>query len=85
MSIWTKWRRPLQRRNSGASLTVLLLVMVKFSAPDGSGAAAERPNSRRLLVSCNREPSTVFRQKAPLADQQQLESLRLSMELALVI
>lgn len=54
---------PLQRRNSGASLAVLL-VMVEFSFTDGSGAAAKRPNSRWLLVSCNKESSTVFREKA---------------------
>lgn len=84
MSVRTDCWHPLQRCNSGAPLTVLL-VMVEFSFTDGSGATAERPNSRRLLVSCNREPSTVFREKARLADQQQLESLCLSVSLAVVI
>lgn len=73
MSARTDRWRPLQRGNSGASLTVLL-VMVEFSFTDGGGATAEHPNRRRLLVSCNREPSTVFREKVRLAGQQQLAS-----------
>lgn len=54
-------RRPLQGRDGGASLSVLL-VMVELSLTDGGGATAQRHQGGRLLVPCN-TATKVFREK----------------------